>query len=626
MMWGMDLHPLTAAVAGAYAAARAGRGRLGLGEVLDAVSALQAARNVLDACEAELLAQAGAIELLPEEDGTTREVHHVVGHQEMDAPELVAPRLGVSVHVAASRLSRAVSLVTRTPQLLEEMAAGRLDGFRARVVAEELDDAPAAVAATVVAELIARAEQVGGWRESAGPLRRRTASTLTRVDASLARVRAERERARRGLTRRVESSSLDAWEGCYPVEDARRAWDAIDTLARRIHADGHTDTLTQARADAHLQLLLGQVTTVIHLHPAIAAAGVMPAAATPPRDTDPTHCAAPTTSVTSAVPTIAPVRTPAALPFTDAVPTTAPGLGVDGEGVVELSGFGGTGSCTIPARWLAAALTDGSAVLAAPITCHPDTGAALTTPTGEEAGVEEHYRPSTRLRAQIGLRDAGCRFPGCTIAYRFCDLDHVRPWPTGPTAPDNLIALCRRHHRLKQRPGWRVHLDPDGTTHWWAPDGQHHTTAPIDHLATTRTPLNAPAGREQPPAEEKGTDQQPPDQQAPGQVNPPGAPARSRPVEFDDPYGIRHHSPLVEHYTRALLDHNALDRPLTRTEGTAWHAREQAELRALNGTPLVTIAGLPFSRRRVHHQLTTPGCRTTVDICTHLPDWDGPPF
>ncbi|MFN8046795.1 MAG: DUF222 domain-containing protein, partial [Dermatophilaceae bacterium] len=230
----MDLHPLTAAAAGAYAAARAGRGRLGLGEVLDAVSALQAARNVLDACEAELLAQAGAIELLPEEDGTTGEVHHLVGHQELDAPELVAPRLGVSVHVAASRLSRAVSLVTRTPQLLEEMAAGRLDGFRARVIAEELDDAPAAVAATVVAELVARAEQVGGWRESAGPLRRRAASTLTRVDASFARVRAERERARRGLTRRVESSSLDAWEGCYPVEDARRAWDAIDTLARRI--------------------------------------------------------------------------------------------------------------------------------------------------------------------------------------------------------------------------------------------------------------------------------------------------------------------------------------------------------------------------------------------------------
>ena len=586
----MDLHPLTAAAAGAYAAARAGRGRLGLGEVLDAVSALQAARNVLDACEAELLAQAGAIELLPEEDGTTREVHHLVGHQEMDAPELVAPRLGVSVHVAASRLSRAVSLVTRTPQLLEEMAAGRLDGFRARVVAEELDDAPAAVAATVVAELIARAEQVGGWRESAGPLRRRTASTLTRVDASLARVRAERERARRGLTRRVESSSLDAWEGCYPVEDARRAWEAIDTLARRIHADGHTDTLTQARADAHLQLLLGQVTTVIHLHPAIAA------------------------------------------------PTTAPALPLigEGEGVVELSGFGGTGSCTIPARWLAAALTDGTAVAAAPITCHPDTGAALTTPTGEPTGVEERYRPSARLRAQIGLRDAGCRFPGCTIAYRFCDLDHVRPWPTGPTAPDNLIALCRRHHRLKQRPGWRVRLDPDGTVHWWAPDGQHHTTAPIDHLATTRTPLNTPADPEQPPAEEKGTEQQPPEQQppeqqppeqqGPEQPSPPEAPARSRTLEFDDPYGIRHHSPLVEHYTRALLDHNALDRPLTRTERTAWHAREQAELRALNGTPLVTIAGLPFSRRRVHHQLTTPGCRTTVDICTHLPDWDGPPF
>ncbi len=29
------------------------------------------------------------------------------------------------------------------------------------------------------------------------------------------------------------------------------------------------------------------------------------------------------------------------------------------------------------------------------------------------------------------------------------DLDHVVPWPDGPTTVANLVALCRRHHRLK---------------------------------------------------------------------------------------------------------------------------------------------------------------------------------
>jgi predicted restriction endonuclease len=42
-----------------------------------------------------------------------------------------------------------------------------------------------------------------------------------------------------------------------------------------------------------------------------------------------------------------------------------------------------------------------------------------------------------------------CRWPGCTRSARTCDLDHIVPWPDGPTTADNLIALCRGHHRLK---------------------------------------------------------------------------------------------------------------------------------------------------------------------------------
>jgi hypothetical protein len=66
------------------------------------------------------------------------------------------------------------------------------------------------------------------------------------------------------------------------------------------------------------------------------------------------------------------------------------------------------------------------------------------------------------IRRALGLRDGGCRFPGCE-QRRFTDAHHIRHWADGgETALSNLLLLCRRHHRLVHEGGYRIEWDPGG--------------------------------------------------------------------------------------------------------------------------------------------------------------------
>ncbi|MBB2891476.1 HNH endonuclease signature motif containing protein [Flexivirga oryzae] len=102
-----------------------------------------------------------------------------------------------------------------------------------------------------------------------------------------------------------------------------------------------------------------------------------------------------------------------------------------------------------------------------------DTGVTIATSN-------THYRPSTKLAAFVRARDVHCRFPGCTRPARWCDIDHVTPWPAGDTTPTNLHCLCRHHHRAKHSTGWSVTMTPDGVCTWTTPTGRTHTTTPAE--------------------------------------------------------------------------------------------------------------------------------------------------
>ncbi len=106
--------------------------------------------------------------------------------------------------------------------------------------------------------------------------------------------------------------------------------------------------------------------------------------------------------------------------------------------------------------------------------------ARLTSPSAlirlDRPGLRVGYAPSAAIRRYVQARDRHCRFPGCGRPARACDLDHLVPWPAGGTHVDNLICLCRTHHRMKAHTRWRVRALAGMTLEWTSPTGRKYLT------------------------------------------------------------------------------------------------------------------------------------------------------
>jgi hypothetical protein len=76
------------------------------------------------------------------------------------------------------------------------------------------------------------------------------------------------------------------------------------------------------------------------------------------------------------------------------------------------------------------------------------------------------------LRRALQARDRTCRFHGCENT-RFVDAHHLRHWAMGgETRLDNLLLLCRHHHRLVHERGFTVEGRPDGQIRFRRSDGR----------------------------------------------------------------------------------------------------------------------------------------------------------
>ena len=97
-----------------------------------------------------------------------------------------------------------------------------------------------------------------------------------------------------------------------------------------------------------------------------------------------------------------------------------------------------------------------------------------------------------RLRKALDVRDGGCRFPGC--GSRYTQAHHAIPWSEGgETKLDNLILLCRFHHRAVHEGGWRVEMGEAGAACFRNPTGRAVPAVPPAR-EDVRAPRTADAG------------------------------------------------------------------------------------------------------------------------------------
>lgn len=451
-------------------------GERGAVEWMDLVSEVSQAMTVLTAARDAAIVRLAAIEEVVTEDGVIGDQVNGLGTVCLDAGAMVATATGTSTRFAQEMVDHAVTRVVRVPSLHDAMLTGTLDDYKARCVGGELRDVPPDLARTVVDAL------GGDFASKSGPaLRRRTRDILFRLAPELLKERIRKSRSDVSLRRWAGEPGTDAWGGVFPSERAAKAWAAIDELARQYRLDGTYATLEQARAFAMLDLVDGNATVETVLHLTVPAGVVNEAdgggtAAQSAESADDRSAAAPGRGAVffaaagargaevSWMPSdvlLGAVRRGVVVPGAVRPGAVAPGA-VAADARVSGSGGGSQGGVRL---------------------CHPGSGALLDV---DDKHATDAYRPGAALKRLVRARDGRCRFPGCVIAARQCDIDHVIAWPSGPTSATNLICLCRRHHRVKQRHRWRVRLRGDGVVEWLDPRGRTYLTEPVDHLGANQ--------------------------------------------------------------------------------------------------------------------------------------------
>jgi len=367
-------------------------------------------------------------------DGVPKDEHDFM-------PSYLAPVLRLSPRSARRRYETARTLAGLLPRTLAAMRAGDLEPHRAQQVVDEVPTNDPGVCAAVEAALFPRIVDKPTTR--VGALARQVVAAADPVAAV-----EKAEQAQQGRFVFAGPSGLLGlmrFEAEVEAGKGRQVWAAIEELAGGYLKDDVAATMDQARADALVDLVLANVavTTVVDLAlPAGFASGAPAGAGSCSR------CGR--GSVLEDAATGALVDADQQNASRDiagqSVDTVAERDSGRGDVLRLLSGLPKAGVLdhrvgTLTSATIERILADPDTVFRR-LVVDPDTGWLL------DAGATTS-QPGRHLARTVRKRDLHCRFPGCATAARFCDLDHVIPFPIGLSVLRNLACLCRRHHRLK---------------------------------------------------------------------------------------------------------------------------------------------------------------------------------
>jgi len=379
-------------------------------------------------------------------------------------PSYLAPVLRLSPRSAARRYEMARTLLGCLPRTLAAMRAGDLEPHRAQQIVDEVPAADPGVCAAVEAVLFPRVVDRPNTR--VGALARRAVAA---ADPAAAAAKAEQ-----GLGGRFVFAGPGAVAGLMRFEaeveagKGREVWAAIEELAAGYLKEQVAASMDQARADAFVDLLLANaaVSTVVDL--------ALPAGFSTDQESTGHHTTGHHTTDQDTPDHDTPDQHSTGLAMGDGAQEGARGAvvrllaGLPAVGVLDQR------AGTLTREMIEQIVFDPDTVLRR-LVIDPGTGWVV------DAGATT-YHPGRHLARIVRKRDLHCRFPGCGTPARFCDLDHVIPYPLGPTVLTNLACLCRRHHRLKTHGHWSLSMTAVGVCTWAdRRTGVVHTTEPADY-------------------------------------------------------------------------------------------------------------------------------------------------
>jgi Domain of unknown function (DUF222) len=386
--------------------------------------------------------------------------------------------LRVSARTAAARVGDAWSLCTRLPGTLAALQQGRITLAKARILDAETANLSQEHTTQVEQQVLTKAQQ-----QTPGQLRTATRRAVLTTDPAAAQQRAERARRERGVRMWPEPDGMATLSAYLPAEDAVGVFAVLDEHARQAGGTGDERTVEARRGDALVDLVLGPTGSCS----AGTGAARGRAAAQPSGQQDATGPTDENTSESTRESAPA-AGTPGPAGCRCGCGRCRRGGGVDVRVTVPLTAL--LGANDLPGE--IAGYGPIPAAVARDLAAGGTWRRILTDPTSGrplDYGTTR-YRPPEHLAELVITRDQTCQFPGCWVPAHRCDIDHNIPHDpangTGPTSETNLGPKCRRHHQVKQTPGWSVTQHSGGSTTWATPSGHLYHSQPPP-LAVTRS-------------------------------------------------------------------------------------------------------------------------------------------